>query len=63
MPVRDSAACEWLKSAIFGHSPYRRQWLLNAESSHPKGNWPYLDTDLERPFQKTLPKETVLLVP
>ncbi len=26
------------EAAIFGHSPYRRQWLLNAESGHPKND-------------------------
>jgi hypothetical protein len=36
MPVRDSAACEWLKSAISGHSLIAGGRLLNPESSHPE---------------------------
>ena len=32
MPVRDSAACEWLKSAISGHSPTVGERLLELKA-------------------------------
>jgi len=55
MPVRDSAACEWLKSAISGRSPTVGERLLNTYSVEKLGPLTALSpTDEEASTERTV---------